>query len=95
MHLLWLLCCVCCAGGGRALMLACLSPLKAHAEESLNTLHFASMALRIKSQPVIMMDPQVQGCACDTYITSVKRIQASLLNSCMWNVALVVHNWCA
>ncbi|WIA39218.1 hypothetical protein OEZ86_005342 [Tetradesmus obliquus] len=47
-------------GGGRALMLACLSPLKAHAEESLNTLHFASMALRIKSQPVIMMDPQDQ-----------------------------------
>ncbi|WIA18923.1 hypothetical protein OEZ85_003594 [Tetradesmus obliquus] len=47
-------------GGGRALMLACLSPLKAHAEESLNTLHFASMALRIKSQPVIMMDLQDQ-----------------------------------
>jgi hypothetical protein len=41
-------------------MLACLSPLKAHAEESLNTLHFASMALRIKSQPVLMMDPQVR-----------------------------------
>lgn len=48
-------------GGGRALMLACLSPLKVHAEETLNTLHFASMALRIKSQPIIMMDPQV-GC---------------------------------
>lgn len=46
-------------GGGRALMLACLSPLKVHAEETLNTLHFASMALRIKSQPIIMMDPQV------------------------------------
>lgn len=40
-------------------MLACLCPLKAAAEESLNTLHFASMALRIKSTPVIMMDPQV------------------------------------
>jgi hypothetical protein len=66
--------CACCliaryAGGGRALMLACLSPLKAHAEESLNTLHFASMALRIKSQPVIMMDPQVQRCACDLSCT--------------------------
>jgi RNase P subunit RPR2 len=50
-------------------MLACLSPLKAHAEESLNTLHFASMALRIKSQPLIMMDPQVQRCACNTCCT--------------------------
>jgi hypothetical protein len=40
-------------------MLACLCPLKSAAEESLNTLHFASMALRIKSTPVIMMDPQV------------------------------------
>jgi hypothetical protein len=47
-------------GGGRTLMLACLCPLKAVAEESLNTLHFASMALRIKSEPVIMVDPQVR-----------------------------------
>jgi hypothetical protein len=45
--------------GGRVLMLACLCPLKAAADESLNTLHFASMALRIKSVPVIMVDPQV------------------------------------
>jgi hypothetical protein len=41
-------------------MLACLCPLKFAAEESLNTLHFASMALRIKSTPVIMMDPQAR-----------------------------------
>jgi hypothetical protein len=55
-------CCPCsCRGGGRVLMLACLCPLKPAAEESLNTLHFASMALRIKSIPVIMMDPQVIG----------------------------------
>eukprot|EP00775_Hariotina_reticulata_P004387 gene4387-4641_t len=47
-------------GGGRTLMLACLCPLKSAAEESLNTLHFASMALRIKSEPVLMMDPQDQ-----------------------------------
>jgi hypothetical protein len=46
-------------GTGRALMLACLGPVAGHAEESLSTLHFASMALRIKSQPVILLDPQV------------------------------------
>lgn len=40
-------------------MLACLCPLKFAAEESINTLHFASMALRIKSVPVMMIDPQV------------------------------------
>lgn len=40
-------------------MLACLCPLKSAAEESLNTLHFASMALRIKSVPIIVLDPQV------------------------------------
>lgn len=28
-------------GSGRALMLACLGPMRNHAEESLNTLHFA------------------------------------------------------
>jgi hypothetical protein len=46
-------------GSGRALMLACLAPMRAHAEETLNTLHFASMALRIKARPVILLDPQV------------------------------------
>lgn len=46
-------------GGGRAAMLACLSPLRASAEESLNTLRFAAMALRISSHPVIITDPQV------------------------------------
>jgi hypothetical protein len=41
-------------------MLACLGPLRQHAEESLNTLHFASVALRIKSEPIIMIDPEVR-----------------------------------
>ncbi|GFH09310.1 kinesin motor domain-containing protein [Haematococcus lacustris] len=45
-------------GGGRALMLACLGPLRGHAEEALSTLHFAAMAQRIKSRPVILLDPQ-------------------------------------
>eukprot|EP00195_Chlamydomonas_chlamydogama_P013464 CAMPEP_0202909328 /NCGR_PEP_ID=MMETSP1392-20130828/49024_1 /ASSEMBLY_ACC=CAM_ASM_000868 /TAXON_ID=225041 /ORGANISM="Chlamydomonas chlamydogama, Strain SAG 11-48b" /LENGTH=1054 /DNA_ID=CAMNT_0049599039 /DNA_START=77 /DNA_END=3241 /DNA_ORIENTATION=+ len=47
-------------GTGRALMLACLAPTAPFAEESLNTLHFASMALRIKSEPVVLLDPQDQ-----------------------------------
>ncbi len=46
-------------GSGRALMLACLGPTITYAEESLNTLHFASMAQRIKASPVILLDPQV------------------------------------
>lgn len=46
-------------GSGRALMLACLGPLRAQSEESLNTLHFASMARRIKAAPIVLLDPQV------------------------------------
>eukprot|EP00798_Chlamydomonas_sp_ICE-L_P011646 gene11646-34355_t len=44
-------------GNGRSLMLACLGPTSTYADESLNTLHFASMALRIKSEPVMLLDP--------------------------------------
>lgn len=47
-------------GSGRALMLACLAPMKTHSDETLNTLHFASMALRIKAEPVVLLDPQVR-----------------------------------
>ena len=47
------------------LMLACLCPLKAAADESMNTLHFASMALRIQSMPVIMVDPAVSVAVAD------------------------------
>lgn len=45
-------------------MLACLGPMKQHAEECLSTLHFASMATRIKAEPVVLLDPQV----CDAYV---------------------------
>lgn len=31
---------------------------QAHAEETLNTLHFASMALRVKCNPLCILDPQ-------------------------------------
>ncbi|DBA74159.1 hypothetical protein WJX77_004162 [Trebouxia sp. C0004] len=45
-------------GNGRVLMMACCSPSKAQAEETLNTLHFASMALRVKCNPLCILDPQ-------------------------------------
>lgn len=32
--------------------------LQAQAEETLNTLHFASMALRVKCNPLCILDPQ-------------------------------------
>jgi hypothetical protein len=68
-------------------MLACLCPLKFAAEESINTLHFASMALRIKSVPVMMIDPQVgkhtstptaQSPLCNSHHA------ASAASSCCW-----------
>jgi len=47
-------------GRGRAAMLACCSPLGEHCEETLNTLHFAELALNVKSQPIVILDPQDQ-----------------------------------
>ena len=32
--------------------------MQAHADETLNTLHFASMALRVKCNPLCILDPQ-------------------------------------
>eukprot|EP00898_Chlorokybus_atmophyticus_P001496 jgi/Chlat1/2347/Chrsp17S02806 len=44
-------------GTGRALLLACCSPLVEHAEETAHTLHFASLAMRVASAPVVSLDP--------------------------------------
>jgi Kinesin motor domain len=46
-------------GTGRALMIACVGPLRTQVEETMNTLHFASTALRIKAEPVVLLDPLV------------------------------------
>ena len=46
-------------GTGRVLMLACLGPTSKYADETMNTLHFASTALRIKAEPVMLLDPAV------------------------------------
>lgn len=81
-------------------MLACLSPLKAHAEESLNTLHFASMALRIKVQPIVMMDPQVSYYLISGYHRgpsqqACQHLQCSStrITLCPWMCILVVHDY--
>ncbi|KAI8469352.1 MAG: hypothetical protein J3K34DRAFT_513527 [Monoraphidium minutum] len=47
-------------GGGRALMVACLAPLRGAAGESANTLHFAGMALRVRGAPVVTANPQAR-----------------------------------
>jgi hypothetical protein len=47
-------------GRGRSLMIACCSPATVSTEETMNTLHFASLALRVKSKPVIILDPADQ-----------------------------------
>ena len=44
-------------GRGCALMVACCSPSASHVDETYNTLHFASLALHIKSKPVVILDP--------------------------------------
>ena len=38
-------------------MLACVSPLAGHLEHTAATLHFASVALRIQTKPVLRVDP--------------------------------------
>lgn len=41
-------------------MVACCAPTRPHTEETLNTLHFAQVALHIKSEPVVVLDPHDQ-----------------------------------
>ncbi|XP_067136206.1 kinesin-like protein KIF12 [Centruroides vittatus] len=48
------------SGSGMALMIACVSPHKSNVPETLNTLRYASRAKRIKTKPVIIMDPREQ-----------------------------------
>lgn len=47
-------------GSGMALMIACISPSRANTSETLNTLRYASRAKRIKTKPIIRMDPREQ-----------------------------------
>ncbi|KAL7648704.1 UNVERIFIED_CONTAM: hypothetical protein RMT77_000611 [Armadillidium vulgare] len=46
------------AGSGVTLMIACVSPAKYNLSETLNTLRYASRAKRIRTKPIIIMDPK-------------------------------------
>ncbi|XP_050706745.1 uncharacterized protein LOC126991911 isoform X3 [Eriocheir sinensis] len=46
------------SGNGVTLMIACVSPAKSNISETLNTLRYASRAKRIRTKPLIIMDPK-------------------------------------
>ncbi|XP_068215192.1 kinesin-2b-like isoform X4 [Palaemon carinicauda] len=46
------------AGNGVTLMIACVSPAKSNISETINTLRYASRAKRIRTKPIIIMDPK-------------------------------------
>ncbi|XP_069941566.1 kinesin-like protein KIF12 isoform X6 [Cherax quadricarinatus] len=46
------------AGNGVTLMIACVSPAKSNISETINTLRYAARAKRIRTKPIIVMDPK-------------------------------------
>ncbi|KAF4527002.1 hypothetical protein B566_EDAN001549, partial [Ephemera danica] len=46
------------AGSGVTLMIACVSPARSNYTETLNTLRYAARAKRIRTKPVVVMDPR-------------------------------------
>ncbi|GJQ70814.1 hypothetical protein Trydic_g741 [Trypoxylus dichotomus] len=46
------------AGNGVTLMIACISPAKSNLNETLNTLRYASRAKKVRTKPIVMMDPR-------------------------------------
>ncbi|CAG0890102.1 unnamed protein product [Darwinula stevensoni] len=59
-------------GNGVTLMVACISPAKSSLSESLCTLRYAARAKRIKTKPIVIMDPR------EKLIISLKREVAAL-----------------
>ncbi|XP_057322314.1 kinesin-like protein KIF12 isoform X2 [Microplitis mediator] len=55
------------AGNGVTLMIACISPARSNLSETLNTLRYASRAKKIRTKPIIVMDPR------EALILSLKR----------------------
>ncbi|XP_063708144.1 kinesin-like protein KIF12 [Culicoides brevitarsis] len=55
------------AGNGVTLMIACISPARSNLSETINTLRYAARAKKIRTKPVIMMDPR------EALILSLKR----------------------
>ncbi|KAM7310663.1 kinesin-like protein KIF12 [Ixodes scapularis] len=45
-------------GNGMALIVACVSPSASNAPETINTLRYASRAKRVKTKPMVRMDPR-------------------------------------
>ncbi|XP_049858411.1 kinesin-like protein KIF12 [Schistocerca gregaria] len=60
------------AGSGVTLMIACISPARSNVTETLNTLRYAARAKKIRTQPIVVMDPR------EALILSLKREVASL-----------------
>jgi len=46
------------AGNGVTLMIACVSPARSNLSETSNTLRYAARAKRIKTKPIVVMDPR-------------------------------------
>ncbi|XP_061516746.1 kinesin-like protein KIF12 isoform X1 [Anopheles gambiae] len=55
------------AGNGVTLMIACISPAQSNVTETVNTLRYAARAKRIRTKPIIVMDPR------EALILSLKR----------------------
>ncbi|XP_014474061.1 PREDICTED: kinesin-like protein KIF12 [Dinoponera quadriceps] len=55
------------AGNGVTLMIACISPARSNASETLNTLRYAARAKKIFTKPIVVMDPR------EALILSLKR----------------------
>ncbi|XP_076228051.1 kinesin-like protein KIF12 isoform X2 [Nomia melanderi] len=55
------------AGNGVALMIACVSPARSNASETLNTLRYAARVKKIRTKPIVVMDPR------EALILSLKR----------------------
>ncbi|XP_034942202.1 kinesin-like protein KIF12 [Chelonus insularis] len=55
------------AGNGVTLMIACVSPARSNLSETLNTLRYAARAKRIRTKPIVVMDPR------EALILSLKR----------------------
>ncbi|XP_034475919.1 kinesin-like protein KIF12 [Drosophila innubila] len=78
------------AGNGVTLMIACVSPAHYNHAETLNTLRYASRAKRIRTKPVIMMDPR------EALILSLKRdIHALQMENEHLKAALNLHHQAA
>ncbi|XP_054287518.1 kinesin-like protein KIF12 [Macrosteles quadrilineatus] len=60
------------AGSGVTLMVACVSPARSNVTETLNTLRYAARAKKIRTKPIVVMDPR------EALIMSLKREVAAL-----------------